>query len=72
MELDELEIGEDGASFVGDGHAVAGGDFGIGGLAKELAEAAGGEEDGAGADFVEGVVGFIEEADTDGAAVFQN
>ena len=72
MELDELHIGENGAGFVGDGHAVSRGDFGIGGFAIELAEAASGEEDGTGADFVEGVIGFIEEANADGAAVFQD
>ena len=72
MELDELHIGEDGAGFVGDSHAVTGGGIGIGGFAVKLAEAAGGEENGAGADFVEGGIGFVEEANANGAAVFEN
>ena len=53
MELHEFHVGEDGAGFVSDGHAVAGGDFRIGGFAVDLAEAAGGEEHGACADFVQ-------------------
>jgi len=72
MELDEFHVGEDGAGFEGDGHAVAGGDIGIGGFAVKLAESASGKENGAGAEFVEGEIGFIEEANADGAAVFEN
>src|SRR5208283_269947 len=72
MELHELHVRKDGTGFVGDGHAVTGGEIGIGGFAEELAEAAGGEENGAGAEFVEGVVSFIHEANAGGAAVFEN
>ena len=71
MELHEFHVGEDGAGFVGDGHAVAGGDFGIGGLAIDLAEAAGGEKNSKRADFVERAVVFVDEANADGAAVFE-
>ncbi len=52
MELHEFHIGENGSGFVSDGHAVACGDFGIGGFAIDLAEAAGGEKDGSSANFV--------------------
>src|SRR5208282_3002245 len=72
MELHELHVRKDGTGFVGDGHAVTGGEIGIGGFAEELGEAAGGEENGAGAEFVEGVVSFIHEANAGGAAVFEN
>ena len=72
MELHEFHVGEHGASFVGDGHAITGGDIGIGGFTVELAEPAGGEENGASADFVERVIGFVEEANADDAAVFEN
>ena len=72
MELHELHVGEDGAGFVGDGQAVAGGDFWIGGFAIDLTEAAGREEYGAGTEFVERAIGFVDEADADGAAVFED
>src|SRR5258707_8802630 len=72
MELHELHVGEDRASFVGDGHAVAGGDFGIGGFAIDLAEAAGGEKNGERANFVKRAVGFVDEANANGAAIFED
>ncbi len=53
MELHEFHVGEDGSGFVSDGHAVACGDFGIGGFAINLAETAGGKKDGTGPNFVE-------------------
>jgi len=72
MELHELHIGEDRACFVGDGHAVASGYAGVGGFAIDLAEAAGGEKNREGADFVKRAVVFVEEADANGAAIFEN
>ncbi len=44
MKLHKLHIRENGTGFVSDGHAVAGGDVGIGRLAVNLAEAAGGKQ----------------------------
>ena len=44
VELDELHVGDGHARAVGHGHAVAGGDVGIGGVEIDLAAAAGGEE----------------------------
>ena len=72
MELHELHVGEHCASFVGDGHAVAGGDFGVGGFAIDLADAAGGEKNSERANFVKRAVVFVDEADADGATVFKN
>jgi len=72
MELRELHIGEDCAGFVGDGHAVSGGDFWISGLAINLAEAAGGEENRKSADFVKRAVVFVDEAYADCAAVLND
>jgi len=68
MELHELHIGERGASFVGDGDAVAGGDFGIGGLTIDLAYAAGCEQDSAGVDCEVGAIGFVDEMEPGDAA----
>ena len=72
MELHELHIGEDRAGFVGDGHAVASGHFGIGGFAIDLAEAASGKKNRERADLVQRAIGFVDEADADGSAVFKN
>ena len=46
MELDELQVAEPGADAQRDGHPVAGGDAGVGGLAEDLAEPPGGEHHG--------------------------
>ena len=67
MKLHKLHIGEDGAGFVGDGHAVASSDLGIGGFTIDLAEAAGGEENCAGANFVKRAVVFVNEAESSDA-----
>jgi hypothetical protein len=48
MELDEFEVGNGRAGPVGHGHAVAGGDVGIGGVEIDLAAAAGGQKHQAG------------------------
>ena len=44
VELHELHVAQLGAGAIGDGHAVAGGHFGIGGFAVDLACAAGGQD----------------------------
>jgi hypothetical protein len=72
MELHQLHVGEDRACFVGDGHAVAGGDLGIGGFAIDLAEATSREENGECADFVKAAVSFVNETHPDGATVFED
>src|ERR1700747_1835784 len=72
MKLHELHIGQDRACFVGDGHAVASGYAGVGGFAIDLAEAAGGEKNREGADFLRRAVVFVEEAYANGAAIFEN
>ena len=60
VELDEFEVTDGGAGAPGHGDAVAGGDIGIGGVLKDAAETAGGEQDGAGAEFDAAGVAFIE------------
>ena len=72
MELHEFHIRENGAGFIGDGHAIASGNFGIGGFAIDLTEAAGGEKNSESADLVKRAVVFIDEPDASGAAVFKN
>src|SRR5258708_12688082 len=72
MELHELHMGEDRAGLVGDGHAVASGHFGVGGFAIDLAEAASGKKNRGCADLVQRAIGFVDEADADGSAVFKN
>ena len=44
MELHELEVADRGAGAIGHGHAVAGGDLGVGGARVDLACPAGGED----------------------------
>ena len=46
MELDEFQVLDFGSGAVGHGDAIAGGHFGIGGVAVDLAEAAGGQQHG--------------------------
>ena len=46
VELDELDVGHDGAGAQRDGHPVAGGDGGVGGGGVDLAQPAGREDDG--------------------------
>src|SRR4029077_15871611 len=72
MELHELHIGEERAGFVGDGHAVASGHFGIGGFAIDLAEAASSKKNRERADLGQRAIGFVDEADADGSAIFKN
>ena len=67
VELDEFDVADDGAGAPGHGDAIAGGDVGIGCFLVDAAEAAGGEEDGAGEDFV---VLFVAGVVGDGAADF--
>ena len=50
MELVELHVGQLGAGLRGEGDAVAGGHGGVGGVGVDLARAAGGDQNGAGAD----------------------
>src|SRR5262249_31007840 len=69
VELHELEIREHCSGVVGDGHAVAGGPRGIGGLAIDLAEPAGSKQHRAGMDVVCGVLGPIEKTQPSNAAV---
>ena len=72
MKLYELHVGEDSACFIGDGHAVAGGHFGIGGLAVDLAQAAGGQQNCTRAQLVLRTVGFINEAQPRDAAALDD
>src|SRR5439155_3698445 len=65
VKLDELHVGKKRARFVSDGHAVAGGDVGIGRLAIDLTQAAGGEKHAVSVNFVKRAVGFVEEAEAD-------
>jgi hypothetical protein len=72
MELHEFHVGENCTSLVGDGHAVASGDFGIGGFAINLTEAASGQKNSECADFVQRAIVLIDEADANGPAIFKN
>src|SRR2546423_14878823 len=72
MKLHEFHVGENGASFVGDCHTVAGGNFGVGGFAINLPEATGGEKNGGGANFVERAGGFVNKTDARNTTVFHN
>ena len=65
VELNELDVADDGAGAPGHGDAVAGGDIGVGGFFEDATEAAGGEEGGAGKD---GVALFVAGVEGDGAA----
>src|SRR5712692_4608147 len=71
MKLNKLEIGENRAGLVGDGQSIAGGHIGIGGLAVNMAQTTGGEQNGAGVDVLDIPGGFIEETQT-GDASFLN
>ena len=50
MELDELDVADLGAGAISRGDSIAGGDVGIGGVAEDAAQSAGGEQNRAGAD----------------------
>src|SRR5256885_5434271 len=72
MELDEFHVGKNGAGFVRDGHAVAGRNVGIRGLAVDLAQAASGEQNRVGAKFMERAIGFVNEAHADSLSIFDD
>src|SRR5271166_2149416 len=71
MELYKLHVADLGAGAMRHGHAVAGGDRRIGGVAVHLAEPPGSQQHGTGADFVR-LPRFIEYANAGHAAVTQH
>ncbi len=62
MKLHEFHIRQNRSGFVGDGHAVAGGNFGIRRLAINLSQPARGQQYRARAQLLQRAVGFIKEA----------
>src|SRR5690349_10277919 len=72
MKLHEFHVGKCRAGVVRDGHAVSGGNIGIGGLAVNLPEAARGQQHGFGAEFVKRAIEFVDEAQTDDGAGFDD
>ena len=64
MELEELESADDGASTNGQRDTVGGGDAGVGSVGIEVAGAAGGQDDVAGADRAGGGLAFMEDDET--------
>ena len=72
MELHKLHVGENGAGFVRDGHAVARGDIGIGGLSIDLPKSAGGEQNRIRAEFVERAVRFVDKTNADCLSIFDD
>ncbi len=68
--MDEFDIGDGGSGAECAGHAIAGGDVWIGGVFKDAAETAGGEQDGAGLDEDHAAGFFFEGGDTGDFTVF--
>ena len=71
MELDELHVADFGAGTERHGDAIAGGNTGVGGVAIELAEAAGGEEHGRGGHLL-GLAFFGDQVNAADAAGFDD
>ena len=72
MKLDELHVGQHRAGIVCNGHAVAGGHVRIGRLAIDLPQSAGGKQHRARPQFVQGTIGFIDEAQSSNLAALQD
>ena len=72
MKLDKFHVRENRAGFVGDRDSIAGSYFGIGGFTIKLAKPSSGQQNRAGAHFVQRAVVFIDELHANRAIFFQD